>query len=283
MKPSARILTSFALAVAGATLLSGCPIWTESLPEAPEPLPDRCLVDADCGARGACEAGRCVEAPSCDVDDDCGAGAWCDARGRCVPRPSGACRSDADCASEEVCVEGRCTPPEARCHLDAQCGPGRICVDNACRDACRGDDDCGSGTSCQGGICRPVEECTTSADCDGEAHCVGGRCLPACQEDGSCADTRDRCGDDGLCRPPAGPRFACENDDDCVGDHVCRDGVCRTPCASGMDSECRAFDVQLDVCGDDLLCYVSEDEANPECARRADCPDGLSCVGGICR
>jgi hypothetical protein len=63
--------------------------------------------------------------------------------------------------------------------------------------------------------------------------------------------------------------------------HVCRGGVCRTPCPTGTSDECRRFDVQLPICAADMLCY-STNETMPECATSRECTDEI-CIDGICR
>ena len=94
------------------------------------------------------------------------------------------------------------------------------------------------------------------------------------------------CGTDGFCHPDTHPRPFCSVDTDCATGHVCRSGVCRTPCATThMAMECMMFDTQLTSCANtsgEWLCY-STNETSPQCATSAECPSGQSCVDARCR
>ncbi|HJL14308.1 MAG TPA: hypothetical protein RMH99_01560 [Sandaracinaceae bacterium LLY-WYZ-13_1] len=246
-------------------------------------LGGECAPRDDGGMEDGSRAPDAGGAIGCGADADCGAGHACD-DGSCALLPPGRCRRDGDCAAEEVCVEGACAPLEDACRFDHDCGLGRSCVDNACRERCADDAACPSGTACTDGRCLPTRECGPVTPCDGGERCVSERCLAACTDDGACGPD-ERCAADGVCRPDARPRPFCASDGDCAPGHVCRHGVCRTPCPTGTDEECQRWDSQLVRCGaasdGERLCY-SRHETNPECARRADCEDGARCIDAIC-
>jgi hypothetical protein len=57
-----------------------------------------------------------------------------------------------------------------------------------------------------------------------------------------------------------GPPPFCSSDDDCAAGSVCRSGVCRTPCPSGANDECRRYDAQLVWCraiSGENLCFAA--------------------------
>lgn len=245
--------------------------------------PAACRTHGDCAVGSYCAAGACAPSGTCTSDASCSGGFVCDFRGTCVPPAPPACRTTADCAGDTVCVEGQCRPRTDVCQFNNQCGAGRACVNNACVDICTGDADCGSGASCQSGFCRPnPSECTTSADCTGGEHCVEGRCLADCTGGAACTGTHDACAADLFCRPDWRPRLFCTSDAGCAPGHVCRMGVCRSPCPTGTNDECRRFDSQVPICASDMLCYTTS-ETMPECAVQTDCVAGRSCIDAICR
>jgi Cys-rich repeat protein len=90
-----------------------------------------------------------------------------------------------------------------------------------------------------------------------------------------------------LCHPDTRPRPFCTVDSDCATGHVCRSGVCRTPCATmPTGTYCMTFDVQLTTCSmtsGEYLCY-SANETSPQCGGTLPaCPSGQSCVDAHCR
>lgn len=247
-----------------------------------------CRTDGDCGAGFRCADGQCAQSPVCDDDNDCTGGLVCGGNGtaRTCVEPSG-CRSNADCTSGDLCVEGACVDPSETCQFNYQCGAGRACVDNSCVNLCDTNEDCPSGHACDRGFCEPASECTTTADCDGGTHCVRGQCLADCRANpGICGQGEVCRSSDGFCHPDSAPRPFCTSDAQCADDHVCRDGVCRTPCPTMSNNECQMFDVQLPRCavvsGSEYLCYA-QNERNPECALQSDCNDTQSCIDAVCR
>jgi len=77
---------------------------------------DECHTDADCADHGHCGSGPCI----------------CQS-GKCIPKPSGGCKTNADCTGGQICQSGSCVPS----------GGG------GCNPACTGN------TFCQNGKCVP--------------------------------------------------------------------------------------------------------------------------------
>lgn len=296
-----------AAAIAGALFLAGCPLFGDNDGDFGPCIGPGCVctVTADCqegkicntggvcvvGCRtdGDCRAGfscgsdnECTLSTECTSNADC-SGSICDFRGTCVAQPSGACQTDADCSGDDVCVEGFCRARSAVCQFNSDCGAGRACLNNRCSVVCGGGASCGPAEACVDGFCAPVAgECAMSDDCGPNRHCVDGRCFADCSGGGSCTETGSLCSDDDFCRPDIFPKPFCTGDTECSLGAVCRDGVCRTPCPSGNNTECLAADVQLPICGPDMLC-LSDNEASPGCFAQADCSAGQSCVDAQCR
>ena len=76
-------------------------------------------------------------------------------------------------------------------------------------------------------------------------------------------------------------------DSDCRSGRVCRDGVCRTPCPTMTNEECRRFDSQVPECREDTgsgeyLCNATN-ELMPECRVADDCGAAEDCLDAVCR
>jgi hypothetical protein len=111
------------------------------------------------------------------------------------------------CRTDEVCSSGRCTgtSPERTCQLRA--APGEACS---------------TSNDCSAGACRYD---LTPRVC-GELLADG---LPCAYDDAACASGRCSDADDGgICIPPASSAIgsACTLDKECVGEGVCRSGLC---------------------------------------------------------
>lgn len=140
-----------------------------------------CGQGTDC-ASGACEAGVCVDPPTCtdgrkngdESDVDCGgscaagAGATCATGKGCASGPdckSGLC--EGNLCAPPLCSNGRLDPGET----DVDCG--QACTPCANGKKCEGAADCAS-LSCDAGLCG-IADCTngvqdgkeTGADCGG--------------------------------------------------------------------------------------------------------------------
>lgn len=82
----------------------------------------------------------------------------------------------------------------------------------------------------------------------------------------------------------------CSSDDDCPGNLVCGDGICRTAAAGGGATTCQlggTCDVDGDCCPNEVCCFgvCSVGEAcgpGPACESDGDCGDGQTCVAGRC-
>lgn len=248
-----------------------------------------CRADGDCAAGFYCGGDRvCAPSGTCVADEDCAtvmSGFVCDFRDTCVPLPEGACRSQADCQGTDACIEGFCRDEAEYCAVDTDCGMGRLCLNGACTSLCFGGDTepCGSAEVCDGGFCRPAaDECSATSECGGGEHCVNGRCLADC-ESVACEDGDDVCGDDAFCRADWTERpFCTVGGDECAVGSDCVEGVCRTPCPTGMDMECTMTDPDLAVCGGDNYCRTTV-ESMPECRLPADCGADQDCLNATCR
>lgn len=238
----------------------------------------RCVVHADCAPGDICAAGECQPGNTC-ADGRCEDGFKCDGRNTCVPAP-GYCADDNACESGQVCVSDECRVISDTCTLDSHCGPGRRCENNACIAICTSDNECAAGQTCESGSCRQgAPECQASSDCSA-GRCVNGACVNECAAETPCVNANEVC-EGGVCVPDWRPRPTCSDEMPCADGHVCVEGLCRTPCNSGMAAECLSFDHQLSVCGEDRFCY-SNHEAMPECKQASDCDSNI-CANGYCR
>lgn len=250
--------------------------------------PDSCRTHGDCPTATYCDSATdsCVPSSTCTSDATCTGGMWCDFRTTCVPHDPGACRTQSDCGASQLCVENQCVDTDTTCQLDRECPGGQVCLNNECTVVCAGDADCETGDRCMGSFCRPTTNCTDSSSCNAGEHCVEGRCLADCEASGGECDPGAYCATDEFCRPTWERTPFCMVDSDCADMRVCREGVCRTPCNTMMDSECMAIDSQLPLCraaGADFLCFAESELMMSECRTGADCSDGRDCVNGQCR
>lgn len=250
---------------------------------------DSCRTNGDCPTGAYCEDAVCVGSTECTGDAQCTtANFWCDFRSTCVPHGPTECRAAGDCVTgSQLCIENECVDVGETCTLDRECPGGQVCLNAECTVVCATTDDCAAGDVCIGSFCRPQEDCSTSDDCDAGSHCVSARCLPDCRGSDTCDDAAASCEADGFCRPTWEPEPFCTMDSDCASGRVCREGVCRTPCATMMDSECMAIDSQLPLCrasaGGDFLCFSMSDLVTPECDPSRPCSGDRDCVNGQCR
>ena len=119
-------------------------------------------------------------------------------------------------------------------------------------------DDCRRGRHCDDGPVR---------DAGGNTPDAGGAVVDlgvATDVDAGSATETDAGGgivvDAGSPPVDLGPPPFCSSDDDCAEGSVCRSGVCRTPCPTGANDECRRYDAQLVSCrviSGENLCFAA--------------------------
>lgn len=226
-----------------------------------------CTTKADCGEGKACVAGAC---------EACG--------GTSGPCP---CSKTSDCSGGQECTAGKCTSPANTCTFSSECDGGKICADGQCLSSCEASP-CTTGFACDKGVCKPISDspgCTTDAQCTAEApQCVQGACVKSCVGDPECG--AGKFCDQGACTVDTRPKPNCTDDSQCGGTAAtpkkCLDGFCKYTCAAGNDAYCRTIDSRIGYCAKDLVCRTAA-EANAECLSTAQCTDGKTCIGNVCR
>ncbi|MEM1418339.1 MAG: hypothetical protein AAGH15_25820, partial [Myxococcota bacterium] len=261
------------------------------------------LATADC-APFDCDAEGVACATTCDDDRACALGNFCDVD-VCVPlRDLGvACTRAGECASgscvDGVCCDGVCG---GQCEGCAEAGSLGTCVavtgdpvggrapcetdGGICGGTCNGArrDACtfpGSAVRCREAICEDGVV-TLSAGCSagrcpepmtmecapfvcGERSCLGG-----CRDDDECVG--DTFCADGVCAPLRNIGVSCGRDAEC-NTGLCVDGVC---CTSACEGQCEACDVS----GFRGVC-ATVPSGPPRGGRPACTTDGTEC-GGFC-
>lgn len=248
---------------------------------------EACRTNGDCAVGRYCNSSNvCEESSTCTSDASCSGGFVCDFRDTCVPLEG--CRVDTDCTGGQICIESVCRSTTTTCRYNYECGAGHFCVDSHCTTNCTDNDQCPADTVCDGNFCRPdTTQCTATSQCSGGQHCVEGNCLDDCEGAPSSCGSNNYCDvADSFCHPNWQPRPVCVEDDDCATGHVCRSGVCRTPCVDMSNTTCMTFDSQLPVCREasgEYLCFSTAESVTPECTRASDCMAAESCVDTVCR
>jgi hypothetical protein len=220
------------------------------------------IAEAGSGADAGADAGSGAEGGSSGASTG-GTNSSAGAAGTAgVACPSN-CDDQNDC-TDDSCVAGACkNQPLA---AGVACGTGRTCDDNAvcvrCRDTAAGngrDEGCTAGApACMGtGTAATCAGCTKDADCDDGNDCTTEKCSA-----GSCAFTPVAAGQacaTGVCNGTA-------NAEKCV---ACTDNAV----APSKDLGCSDAKPACDTSGTPA-CY--------ECAKDADCSDGVSCTDDTC-
>lgn len=218
---------------------------------------------------------------ACTGPDDCLASGLICLDGFCAVDPN-VCQSTADCAAGELCVSGRCETPSDLCQFTFECETGLACVNSRCAESCR-TVGCDAGFVCVDDFCQEDQtpgECVKNSECAPGQICINTSCVAECTvgQAGDCA--ADEYCDDGRCRFDDRPEPPfCSDNSDCAVGRRCVDGVCRTPCDTSP--ECLRFDVQFNVCANNLC--VTTNEATSNCELQQDCSAGQSCVDGNCQ
>ena len=222
-----------------------------------DPVQDKCVEcvdDAQCQAK---------DPNSCCTGNDCGCctGFKLDpTTGMCVPDDE--CKSADDCPECQRCVGGECVAME--------CPDGYICRGDECISLC----DCNNPTCPRGESCTPW----------GNSMCVCLPCEGACDDNSDCTGLGCYCNKDtGMCTPSPCASVTCSTSTDCGEGCGCMNGEClpcdsfdcssavnAAGCAGALGCECNGTDCVPSNCG------------NP-CVNYADCADGCTCDGGICK
>ncbi len=240
---------------------------------------NECENDTNCpGAQLCGPAGICIEALICTDDIDCIDERYCD---------QGSCRSpcidDSGCPDALWCQDGRCIEPSP-CVEDSTCPAGRYCLQNECVPACERDSQCAGARQCLGNRCVESDQCFDALDCDEGRVCpadaqlislVPSRCQDRCDDVvNPCPGNGLICGLDGTCQENAD---GCANDDECLGERICADGLCADPCPL---TACAGSRVCCDESNTDALgCEVGLcPEKSSDCLSNEDCDGERICV-----
>ena len=213
-----------------------------------------CTSDADCGEGKWCKGGTCAACSATDADH-------CGAQCLVCEGPSPACKGGACVCAAESCgagafcgPEGGCQPCDTADKCGAACEPcpteAPLCKALACAP-CASDAECGDGMWCNGGACVACGQ-------DDPAHC-GASCA-------SCANPTPVC-KAGAC--------VC-NEVSCKAGSLCEGGACKA-CkdAAHCGPACAP-------CKDPLPFCAADGSGCVECETSTHCPNGLSCVEGLC-
>lgn len=252
-----------------------------------------CSFSSDCGANGACSAGKCVER-QCEATADCQSGICSD--GLCR-----ACAGNSECDAGLICSSGSCIKPE--CVTTPDCADGKACDNGVCV-LCTTDEQCGNPASkaCNHGKCIE-RECTIPSHCMDGKVCDMGLCEP-CSATLPCPDQLGCIA--GACQP-------CTMDSDCGTGRECRESLCVILCTQNGDCSqkgalgCRGRH-QEKPCGTDGFCGgensvwpagaicdacgmaeggcpsgMCDEDLVCMCDTNDDCPPALACKGGRCR
>ncbi len=261
----------------------------------PDAVGPACENDMDCeGAMPAREsmpqcrqwgcdkkAGQCDWIPIADGTTCFGDADPCVLSWKCM---GGECKKHnlADCDDKNPCTTDWCAPGLGCNYGNADgtpCNDGKQCTtDDMCQEgACLGNENCPTETPCEVGMCNDQGFCEYYAT-PGRPECGGcyGWGLPGpqgemieCCQDGQWLVPRMYCGDSEVpCGDPEGP--------------LCQE-MCQKPCGTNQQVCVPCGNGYCD--GFESPCNCPEDcgQTQPGCQNDSQCPQGQSCVGGMCQ
>ena len=263
-----------------------------------EPLPNCCLVAADCDDDNACtyqwcEGNTCqAQNISCSDQNPCTTDA-CDPVSGCFFKPiPGCCLGNADCNDGNACTEDWCSNKLCK-HKAIACLDVDICTSNLCDPdvgciyppipgCCHDDTECADMDPCTITACVNKACQTSQLNCLDANPCTLDSCVPGqgCQYQpvaGCCLDavpcddgdkcTADACVANKCVNTPVSTPECCQSD--CVGKECGPDGC------GGYCGQC----VAPDYCNGDNECV---DICVPDCNGKECGPDGCGTFCGIC-
>lgn len=135
------------------------------------------------------------------------------------------------------------------------------------RFACEADGDCNSNETCRQGRCeRPCTQLTAANDCpqeEGFAACFNGACASTCAVGSDFCPPNQECIDLGLDLSGSNSSFG--------GGSDAPIGICGLKCETGDD-----------LCPEGEICVASFGSCAVDCSQGQECPDGYSCIFGVC-
>ncbi len=238
-----------------------------------------CESDEDCESGYCNSEDVCMDKPSigepCSGFSDCYPFGYCD--GVCVARlrPGATCERQDACLEPYVCLTGTCVLPSLRCEpapLGEPCTYFRFCADGGYCDP--------STFSCvrqhgAGDSCSRDEECNASLYCNynavnGPVCAVASAVGEACGDDQPCV--RDAVCVEGMCATIE----RCETSADCDDATYCEEGICAPHGALGD----RCINSAGDMCGPGLYCDIdceAREAQGESCASYMPCLEHLRC------
>uniref|UniRef100_A0A0K2TAS5 Putative LOC101893139 [Musca domestica] n=1 Tax=Lepeophtheirus salmonis TaxID=72036 RepID=A0A0K2TAS5_LEPSM len=271
--------------------------------------PAGCSSDKECRSTEACVEASCVN--PCLINDPCGVHAKCapnlhNAQCECDEGFEGdpytgcsiiGCKSDSECPNKKACRNRDCIDP---CLKDNPCAVFANCVSRDHFAQCR----CKVGyqgdpyESC---TVIPPPECVEDGDCTTGMACINEKCdnpcevLKPCAEQAICHVIESLPVKPMTCECPDGyvkgelkgcktlpPIISgCERNDDCSNSTSCINAICRSPCACGLNADCKIIDHQP-VCtckpgfyGDpEIECTDTVCQSDNECQETHACRNG---------
>lgn len=256
-----RALTLFSAVFSGSLLLTGCLALEE---KQWQKLGEICNEDLRCEDELVCRSTanlgerRCIPERTCLSDLQCESGELCRALSEGSERY---CLAQSSTSTE--------TLPGRSCQLSGDCPQnGRTCHDSLCKHSCEITDTCQTNFLCGDFPCGSQDEgylCLVDGDC------FYGNCCPQ----GASFSCNSACAPDlgDTCTP--GSTTGCE-----IGSFCHESGFCTKICTEERD--CTSLD------GKALYCRPNSTSSNEglcfhECSPQKSCPQGLSCVFGLCR